>query len=57
MQEIADVIMNNGFSVVLLAYFIYKDNKFNDAILQTLERINLVLAKLETWHAAEKGGE
>lgn len=57
MQEIVDIVMNNGFSVVLLAYFIYKDNKFNDAILQTLERINLVLAKLETWHAAEKGGE
>lgn len=53
MEEIAQVVSNYGFSVVLLAWMIYKDYKFNENILTVLDKINVVLAKLETWHNAE----
>lgn len=53
MNDIAQLITNNGFSVVLLAWMIYKDYKFNENILSVLDKINNVLAKLETWHNAE----
>lgn len=53
MEEMAQVISNYGFSVVLLAWMIYKDYKFNENILAVLDKIQIVLAKLETWHNAE----
>lgn len=53
MEEIAQALSNYGFSVVLLAWMIYKDFKFNDQILACLDKINVILAKLETWHSAE----
>lgn len=54
MEEIAQVISNYGMSVVLLAWMIYKDYKFNGQILSCLDKINIILAKLETWHNAEE---
>lgn len=54
MEEIAQVVSNYGFSVVLLAWMIYKDYKFNGQILNCLDKINIILAKLETWHEAEE---
>lgn len=53
-EDIAQVVSNYGFSVVLLAWMIYKDYKFNENILAVLDKINVVLAKLETWHNAEE---
>lgn len=50
---IADLISNYGMTFVLMAYFLYKDYKFNQQILDTLGAINVVLTKLETWHASE----
>lgn len=54
MEAIAQAITNYGFSVVLLAWMIFKDYKFNENIIQVLDKINVVLAKLETWHNAEE---
>ena len=56
MEEIAQALSNYGFSAVLLAWMIYKDYKFNENILNVLDKINVVLAKLETWHNVEDGG-
>lgn len=53
MEEIARVISNYGFSVVLLAWMIFKDYKYNENILGVLEKIQVILGKLETWHNAE----
>lgn len=53
MPDIAQAISNYGTSIVLLAWMIYKDYKFNENILAVLDKINVVLAKLETWHSAE----
>lgn len=56
MEEIAQAITNYGFSAILLAWMIYKDYKFNESILNILDKIQVVLAKLETWHSAEVDG-
>lgn len=53
MEQIVQLITTNGMGVVLLAYFIYKDYKFNSNILNVLDKMNIILAKLETWHKAE----
>lgn len=53
-EEIAQVVSNYGFSVVLLAWMIYKDYKFNENTLAVLDKIQVVLTKLETWHNAEE---
>lgn len=57
MEEVAAIINNYGISVVLLAWMIYKDYKFNENILAVLDKIQVVLAKLETWHNAEGSAE
>lgn len=56
MEEIAQAISNYGFSAILLAWMIYKDYKFNENILAVLDKIQVVLAKLETWHSADGDG-
>lgn len=52
-NAIVELINNAGMSIVLMAYFLYKDFKFNQQILDTLGAINIVLTKLETWHEKE----
>lgn len=54
MQELVNLIVSNGMSVVIIAYFLYKDYKFNDQIINTLTAIEKVLGKLETWHSKEE---
>ena len=53
LEEITNVIMNNGLSVVLVGYFIFKDYKFNQQILDVLGEMKEVLACLKTYHAKE----
>ena len=57
MEEIAQVITNYGMSAVLLAWMIYKDYKFNTQILSVLDKMNILLTKLETWHSRQEGEE
>ena len=52
-EEISNLILNNGLSVVLVGYFIFKDYKFNESILAVMGEIKEVLAELKTWHSAE----
>ena len=55
MEAIAQAITNYGFSVVLLAWMIFKDYKFNENIITILSEVKEVLAELRTWHNAEEG--
>lgn len=55
MEQIAQAITNYGFSVVLLAWMIIKDYKFNENIVVILSEIKEVLAELRTWHNSEEG--
>ena len=54
MQEIIQLIVNNGMGVVLLAYFIFKDSKWNSSITNVLGEIKEVLVELRTFHAGNK---
>lgn len=53
LTALTELIENTGMAVVLMAYFLVKDWKFNQQILDTLGAINTVLTRLETWHAKE----
>lgn len=50
------MIMNNGMGAVLLAYFIYKDTKWNSTITSVLGEIKEVLVELRTFHANDRNG-
>ena len=39
-EQLVQLIVNNGSAVALLIYFIYKDNKFTDSINKSLNAIN-----------------
>jgi hypothetical protein len=39
MDNILTLIINNGSAIALLAYFIYKDNKFTENITKALTSI------------------
>ena len=39
MEDIISIIVNNASAVALLAYFIYKDNKFTENITKALSSI------------------
>lgn len=54
LNSIVELIINNGMSVVIILYFLYKDYKFNENIINVLSSIEKVLERLETWHKAEE---
>lgn len=53
MNEIIQMIATNGMAVVILAYFLYKDYKFNEQIIGILGEVKEVLTELKTWHKVE----
>lgn len=60
MEEMVNLIVSNGMAVVIIAYFLYKDYKFNQSILNALGEmsevlggVKEVLAALQVWHAKE----
>lgn len=53
MEEMVNLIVSNGMSVVIIAYFLYKDYKFNGQILNVLGEVKEVLSALKTWHESE----
>lgn len=57
MNDMVQLIMNNGMGVVLMAYFLYKDWKFNETITSTLSEINKTLAQLNIWHTKEAAND
>ena len=57
MNEIAQAISQYGFSVILLAWMIFKDYKFNENILSVLEKLQCVMTKIETKVEPVKGEE
>lgn len=40
MEEMINLIVNNGLSVVLVAFYLMKDYKFNNQLVETLKSIN-----------------
>ena len=54
MEEMVNLIVSNGMSVVIIAYFLFKDYKFNGQILDVLGEVKDVLTALKPWHEADK---
>lgn len=54
MQEIIELIGTNGIAVAIIVYFLYKDYKFNDAMLNVMTEIQKVLSSLKTLHGIEE---
>ena len=40
MADLVDLIVSNGMSVVIIAYLLFSDYKFNENLSKTLETIN-----------------
>lgn len=56
MEEMVNLMVSNGMSVVIIAYFLYKDYKFNDTIVKVLGEVKEVLSSLKAWHEVEERG-
>ena len=48
MNEIINMIVTNGVAVVIVAYFLYKDYKFNGQIVELMQEIREVLSIIST---------
>lgn len=48
MEALAASISEYGYSIILLAWFIYKDYKFNENILALITEVKEVLVELRT---------
>lgn len=53
MEEMVNLIVSNGMSVVIIAYFLFKDYKFNGQIVSVLNEVKEVLIALKTLHGKE----
>lgn len=47
MNEIVNIIVSNGMAVAIVAYFLFKDYKFNGQIIDVLGEIKEVLATVK----------
>lgn len=52
-DTLVKLVFEHGTAIAIIAYFLYKDWKTTDQIIQTLQSIKEVLAELKTWHASE----
>lgn len=43
MNDLINIIVNNGVAVGIVIYFLYKDYKWNDELLKTLTSIQVTL--------------
>ena len=53
MNDIVNLIINSSTSVVVIAYFIFRDYKWNNKLIETLTRIETILDEL---NSTKKGG-
>ena len=53
MTDLVNLIVSNGMSVVIIAYFLFKDYRFNENITGILTEIKEVLTVLKTYHGEE----
>lgn len=57
MDQLIDLIVNNGTAIALLVYFIYKDNKFTDQMTKSLTAINDSLDIIKDKVLEDKGDD
>ena len=47
MNDIVNLIINSSTSVVIIAYFIFRDYKWNNQLIETLTQIRSILDDLK----------
>lgn len=47
MNDIVNLIINSGTSVVIIAYFIFRDYKWNNQLISTLTKIEDTLENIK----------
>lgn len=47
LKEIIDLITSNGMSVIIIGYFIYKDNTTSKALVQAINEMKEVLTSVK----------
>ena len=47
MENIINLIVNNGIAVVVVGYFLYTNYKFNENLIKTLTEITLTLKDIQ----------
>lgn len=47
MNDIVNLIINSSTSVVIIAYFIFRDYKWNNQLIETLTKIQAILDDLK----------
>lgn len=53
MNDIVNLIINSSTSVVIIAYFIFRDYKWNNKLVESLTKIETLLEDINT----KKGGK
>lgn len=48
MNDLINMIVSNGVAVVIVAYFLYKDYKFNGQLVELMQEIREVLSIIST---------
>lgn len=48
MENIVNLIVNNGIAVVVVAYFLYSNYKWNEKLVDTLARIDETMSRIST---------
>lgn len=48
MNDIVNLIINSSTSVVIIAYFIFRDYKWNNKLVETLTKIETILDDLNS---------
>lgn len=46
-NDIVNVIVNNGVAVFIVGYFVYRDYKFNETLVKTLTEITVTLKDMK----------
>jgi hypothetical protein len=54
MNDLINIIINNGVAVGVVVYFIYKDYKWNNELLKTLTTIQVTLQEINDTYVHNK---
>lgn len=57
MNEIVNIIVSNGMAVAIVAYFLFKDYKFNGQIIDVLGEMKEVMTIVKEYVTHSKGNE
>lgn len=57
MENIINLIVNNGIAVVVVGYFLFTNYKFNENLIKTLTEITVTLKDIQEDIGSEKHGD